>query len=473
MTKEEEKIAAYAASCQPREAQRVISACAATSEVIPISRIEILNEEVGHTTTVSAFEQRQEEEEIEEQATEPSHATSDSSLSSALSEIDNASVGNDDGRQSISGDDSTSDDHEEQTENLNSNDTDDLPQEEAGNPHASPVDDEPISARQAETGDDDLNEGGIPVANPVASDEHDENEDDDNIAIGVPECENGQLVFPAEVILASIHGSSPNSTTGDIEAAQPPPVNILQKDVSFIKKWKTCAMLLFIVIVGVGVTVIFTVARKNNVNPTVVPNLEEDSNLTNKETIADSYDKVEDAPDEKGQGGKTKPSVGTPSSKPLTSSPSFSPSALQATASPTISASPTSANYFLTARLLEPILISGGNQHKVKGSPQHRAFEWIETTSWSSSGTLSLDGWDSYELTLTEKQERLTQRYVLAVLYFSTGGDDWDDDNQFLSAKHECDWYSSDGRLLRGITCDDNQRVIKLILGELRKKQHY
>lgn len=61
-----------------------------------------------------------------------------------------------------------------------------------------------------------------------------------------------------------------------------------------------------------------------------------------------------------------------------------------------------------------------------------------------------------------------TQRYILALLYFSTSGDDWVRctrnsttecaKNRFLSDFNECNWG--------GVTCDSQQRVTKLNLGK-------
>lgn len=62
-----------------------------------------------------------------------------------------------------------------------------------------------------------------------------------------------------------------------------------------------------------------------------------------------------------------------------------------------------------------------------------------------------------------------TQRYVLALLYFSTSGDGWTKcarnatrqqcpNEKFLSDSHECDWG--------GITCDSEDRVYKINLGK-------
>ena len=72
---------------------------------------------------------------------------------------------------------------------------------------------------------------------------------------------------------------------------------------------------------------------------------------------------------------------------------------------------------------------------------QHQAFEWLTTnrTEWS-------DG-------------QIVQRYVLAVLYFSTLGPSWKDQFNFLSDIHECDWAEA------GLICDENGTLAELEIG--------
>jgi hypothetical protein len=71
-------------------------------------------------------------------------------------------------------------------------------------------------------------------------------------------------------------------------------------------------------------------------------------------------------------------------------------------------------------------------------------------------------------LRLCPDDANLLQRYVLALLYFSTGGDNWIkcrrdgvtlcQGENFLSNAHECEWG--------GITCDSLDRIQKLNLGK-------
>eukprot|EP00980_Cylindrotheca_fusiformis_P007639 scaffold1605_cov141-Cylindrotheca_fusiformis.AAC.2 len=60
-------------------------------------------------------------------------------------------------------------------------------------------------------------------------------------------------------------------------------------------------------------------------------------------------------------------------------------------------------------------------------SPQYLAFQWLLT----NSGIISF----------TEKKR--IQRFVLAVFYFATNGDQWDQSDLWLTEEDECNWYSS------------------------------
>jgi hypothetical protein len=79
-------------------------------------------------------------------------------------------------------------------------------------------------------------------------------------------------------------------------------------------------------------------------------------------------------------------------------------------------------------------------------SPQFRALEWVK----SNPPTVE-------EL----KFKPLVQKYVLAVLYFSTNGEEWLDNTGWLSSNEECEWFSTSSN---GIVCDWVGRVIGIDL---------
>lgn len=161
--------------------------------------------------------------------------------------------------------------------------------------------------------------------------------------------------------------------------------------------------------------------------------------------------------------------------------------ALQPTLNPSAPFDPVDLRAALTAELIKPILEAGENRYRVRGSPQYQAFDWVESTSWSSNGTMLLTDWmsDSAEaLHVSETiegmynivdipnqtklvlQQRLTRRYVLALFYFHTGGEEWNNNAGFLSDSHECDWNYHDGNFLLGVECDDDGNVTSISLGE-------
>ena len=84
-------------------------------------------------------------------------------------------------------------------------------------------------------------------------------------------------------------------------------------------------------------------------------------------------------------------------------------------------------------------------------TPQGKAFDWL----------LNKDG-----RALHPDAENLVQRYVLAVLYFSTAGQNWIvGSSHWMNALHECHWKRTSRGVTYGVTeCDENQRVTKLHL---------
>jgi len=142
---------------------------------------------------------------------------------------------------------------------------------------------------------------------------------------------------------------------------------------------------------------------------------------------------------------------------------------------PTFPPLPLSDENSLLIRLLEPFLRStGSNAHRIKGTPQHLALDWLNATSWGTVNHFDLSEWmdvavgeEGRSVLPPEHEGRLIQRYILAVLYYSTAGElneegkpviGWMDDANFVTDSHECEWSSSDTPGL-GVTCDDDQRV--------------
>jgi hypothetical protein len=111
------------------------------------------------------------------------------------------------------------------------------------------------------------------------------------------------------------------------------------------------------------------------------------------------------------------------------------------------------ARRFLSLQsLLTPI--SGGGVLLNKTSPQYKALDWLANADAAKLEPPSAND-DNHNL------YQLAQRYILAVLYFATGGPThWEKDYNWLSGKHVCEW--SDGGGIR--KCDSNQQVMDISL---------
>jgi len=80
-------------------------------------------------------------------------------------------------------------------------------------------------------------------------------------------------------------------------------------------------------------------------------------------------------------------------------------------------------------------------------SSEYEAFKWIV---------------DEDELFLSPDDDSLVQRYVLALIYFGMGGDNWNQNKvgeKYLMGTSECDWY--------GVVCDGDFNVMSLKLDDI------
>lgn len=85
-------------------------------------------------------------------------------------------------------------------------------------------------------------------------------------------------------------------------------------------------------------------------------------------------------------------------------------------------------------------------------SHQHQALSWMmENVSFTSD-------FDTYQI---------KQKYILAVIYYATNGEQWIHQYDFLSDSHECQWKGSPTGMLSGVQeCDDKFHITKLSLGK-------
>jgi hypothetical protein len=68
------------------------------------------------------------------------------------------------------------------------------------------------------------------------------------------------------------------------------------------------------------------------------------------------------------------------------------------------------------------------------------------------------------------------QRYVLALLYFSTGGHNWIEKSFFLGKQSVCQWFNNltltdDEKLAYGVSCNKAGNVNQLLMGKYRKQE--
>jgi hypothetical protein len=92
---------------------------------------------------------------------------------------------------------------------------------------------------------------------------------------------------------------------------------------------------------------------------------------------------------------------------------------------------------FLAERFQRPILLSSYTDSQK--SPQHLAMEWLayhddqdNTASWSSCGIDCETHFDDVTV----------ERFVMAVVYFATGGSDWAQSNRWMTGESICQWKS-------------------------------
>ena len=117
------------------------------------------------------------------------------------------------------------------------------------------------------------------------------------------------------------------------------------------------------------------------------------------------------------------------------------------------------------------VTVSGEDVFLDMSSPQFKALDWISYED-DFDYDFDEDGDDNSETLLKE-------RYVLALLYFATGGENWNKDIGFLSTSNICNWNeaSSSGSngasvsadvdtLTLGVRCNGDGSVVDISLGK-------
>jgi hypothetical protein len=109
-------------------------------------------------------------------------------------------------------------------------------------------------------------------------------------------------------------------------------------------------------------------------------------------------------------------------------------------------------------------------------SPQYLASKWIADQ-------------DDFDMEIPDDPENVddsydfVQRYVMAVIYYALGGDEWQDDYGFLSPSPVCDWNEAapvdtipDGNdpnfWFFGVTCDESDEIVQIYMGTYSNNQN-
>jgi hypothetical protein len=143
----------------------------------------------------------------------------------------------------------------------------------------------------------------------------------------------------------------------------------------------------------------------------------------------------------------------SPAKVPPTPSPSAAPSSVPSSA-PSVSLLPVFTECLASLSLTDEVFSD-------RSSPQFRSADWLTSR-------------DPYfrENPMECTDQKLIQRYVMAVFYFSIGGDEWAFCNQsdpacpqspsrdgWLSSTNECSWV--------GVDCNENALVLSMNFGRL------
>mmetsp|Transcript_22862 Transcript_22862/g.64719 ORF Transcript_22862/g.64719 Transcript_22862/m.64719 type:complete len:837 (+) Transcript_22862:381-2891(+) len=129
------------------------------------------------------------------------------------------------------------------------------------------------------------------------------------------------------------------------------------------------------------------------------------------------------------------------------------------------------------ANFLSSASISQRSSFDDADSAQYKAIDWlsnedleqlqvpISVTDKSASATEAITA----DPSSTESEERFIQRYLAAVFYYATNGDQWTNSYNFMTENHECNWFETttdeNGQPYGvGITCNRDLQVESILL---------
>eukprot|EP00934_Nitzschia_sp_Nitz4_P003684 Nitzschia sp. Nitz4//scaffold14_size191712//112655//114940//NITZ4_001731-RA/size191712-augustus-gene-0.247-mRNA-1//-1//CDS//3329536951//3674//frame0 len=110
-----------------------------------------------------------------------------------------------------------------------------------------------------------------------------------------------------------------------------------------------------------------------------------------------------------------------------------------------------SIRYDLMLEQLEPLT---GATIAESGTPEEAALTWL---AYSDPAQLDPDA----------HLDLLTQRFVLATLYLSTNGADWDEQHHFMTYLGTCDWNQMESGSVFGASCNSDGFVSRLVLPDI------
>jgi hypothetical protein len=103
--------------------------------------------------------------------------------------------------------------------------------------------------------------------------------------------------------------------------------------------------------------------------------------------------------------------------------------------------------------------LSGSHTFDDVNSPEYMAYEWLVN--------------DYTILDAPTRSDKMFERYIVSLLYFSTSGGDWSKKYNFLSAESVCKWnvagQNPDQKY--GVVCDDTGYVVGIDLGKSKQSQ--
>lgn len=101
---------------------------------------------------------------------------------------------------------------------------------------------------------------------------------------------------------------------------------------------------------------------------------------------------------------------------------------------------------------------------RTQSSPQYRAILFMAAGDGFHSNMK--DG------NLIERA-RFVERYILALLYYQMGGDQWTNRYDWLSTKNHCEWHKkASGTVTRGVSCNDDKLVTQIDLSHNNLVNH-